>query len=382
MRGSFLDSVTPLQADVWSRARDYAPTLAADAERRDAASAFPFAHMRELAALGLMGINIDPKWGGLGAGAVAYSLAVVELARACAGATVTLMVTNMVAEAIEKYGNEKQCERHVCGITSGAYPAGSFCLSEPGSGSDAAALRTMAKRNGDEYEIDGTKAWITSGPQAGVYLVTASSDPEARSRGITAFLLTRDDDGVSSGPPEIKMGQHTSATSSIHLDSVRVGADRVLGREGLGFTVAMNALDGGRIGVGSQGLGIGLSALDRATELLRSAGDLDDTARQRLGECRAELEAARQIVLRAAYLKDRAERRFTREASMAKLLCTEAGYRACVVALELAGRVAREASDSKLERCLRDARVTRIYEGTSEIQRLVMSREIVRGGMQ
>jgi alkylation response protein AidB-like acyl-CoA dehydrogenase len=312
---------------------------------------------------------------------VAYAVAVRELAAACAGTTVAMMVTNMVAEAIQKYGTDDQKRRYLPLICGGQYAAASFSLSEAGSGSDAASLRATAVLDGDAYVLEGTKAWVTSGGEAGVYLIMASTDLDQRARGISAFLVEPGTPGFSVPKPEGKMGLRASKTTQLVFRACRVPVENRLGPEGVGFKIAMNALDGGRVGVSAQACGIATGALATAFRLL--AGEADspsaDHAERRglLADAATELDAGWLLCLRAAALKDEG-RPLTREAAMSKLFCTEMANRVCGRALDIVG-VDAYTDALGLERAARDVRVTRIYEGTSEVQRIVIAREVLRG---
>lgn len=372
-------ALTDAQRHVAERASDFAATRLApaaagyDAEGATGAHPFPDATLRAMAAEGLLGINISPEFGGRGAGAVGYAVAVRALASACAATTVGLMVSNMVAEAIATYGDAEQHAAWLPRITAGAFSTAGFSLSEPGSGSDAGGLKTVAVRQADGgYVLDGTKSWVTSGGHAGLYLVMASTDAAARTRGISAFLVAADAPGLSVGKSEEKLGQHASTTTQLILDGCHVAADRRLGPEGIGFKIAMSSLDGGRIGVSAQACGIATAALGH----LRAHADAHPEHRATVDQCAAELEAAWRLCLRAAWMKDRRQR-FTREAAMTKLYCTETAGRICERTVRALGRAGLTAPVEKL---LRDARITRIYEGTSEIQRLVIAREVLRAG--
>jgi alkylation response protein AidB-like acyl-CoA dehydrogenase len=335
-----------------------------------------------MAGLGLMGVNVPLEYGGAQAGTVAYSLAVTEIARECASTAVTMSVTNMVAEAISNYGTGEQKSRHVPRITSGEYAAGSFCLSEPGAGSDASALRTTAVRSGEGWVLNGSKVFVTSGAYAGVYIVMAVTEKNAGAKGITAFLVEPGTPGLSVGRKEEKMGLRASNTVSLEFEDVKLPLTAVLGEIGGGFKVAMTALNGGRIGVGSQALGIGLAALDAATAYSkeRQAFGKPIAAHQAvqwmLADSAMELDASRLLVLRAAFLKDK-RRPFTKEASMAKVFTAEAANRVCGRAIQVFGGYGYTA-DFPVERYYRDCKVTTIYEGTSEIQRMVIARELLK----
>jgi hypothetical protein len=313
---------------------------------------------------------------------VSYSLAITELSRGCAATTVAVAVTNMVAELITEFGTAAQRERYVTGLTSGELLTGSFSLSEPHCGSDAAAMKTRAVRGDGGWILNGTKQWITSGDTSGVNVVWAKTDPEAGARGITCFLVEKGAEGFSSGRHEDKMGLRGSSTVPQTLEDCFVPDDQVLGDLGDGFKLAMVALDGGRIGVGSQALGIGLQALQEGKEyaLERRAfgGPLAklQAIQWMLADTATELDAARLLTLRAAYLKEQ-KRPFTLEASMAKVYASEAAWRACDRMLQVHGGYGY-VKEYPIERHLRDCRVTRIYEGTSEIQRFVIARELLR----
>lgn len=375
--------LTAEQTIIQDTARSFAKReLAPMAARRDHEDIFPLGELRALADIGLMGVNVPEAYGGMEAGVVAYSLAITELAKGCAATTVAVAVTNMVAEVICKFGTEAQKRRYVAGLTSGELVTGSFSLSEPQSGSDAAAMRTRAVRGDGGWVLNGTKQWITSGDVSGVNVVWAKTDPEAGARGITCFLVEKGATGFTCGRHEDKMGLRGSSTVSQTLEDCFVSDDRVLGDLGDGFKLAMIALDGGRIGVGSQALGIGLAALEegRKYALERRAFGKPIAELQglqwMLADSSTELDAAQLLILRAAWLKESGSP-FTLEASMAKVYATEAAFRTCDRMLQIHGGYGY-VKEYAVERHLRDCRVTRIYEGTSEIQRLVIARELRR----
>ena len=369
-------SLNEAQTEARDAARAAAEQLRADAAENDRLERFPTENLQALGRAGLMGINIDPAYGGRGAGVVAYCAAVRELAGACAGTAVAMMVTNMVAEAVQLWGSDDLKRRYLPRITAGEWPAAGFSLSEPGSGSDAASLRTTARLDGDHYVLDGTKSWVTSGGHAGVYLVMAKTDVSARSRGISAFLVDGDAPGLSATKPEDKAGLRASATTQLVLDGCRVPVTNRVGDEGVGFKIAMTALDGGRVGVSAQACGIATAALSAAVRHA-AAHDLRDQGTQwRLADAATELEAAWLLCMRAASMKDQGAR-VTREAAMSKVFCTEASDRVCQRAIEVLGPAGFTAAHP-VERYARDVRVTRIYEGTSEVQRIVVAREVLK----
>ncbi len=374
--------LTETQAMVRDAARAYADrVLAGRAAAFEREGRVDPAVLREMASMGLMGVNLPASLGGAEAGAVAYALAMMEVARGCAATAVTMAVTNMVGEVINAFGTDAQRERHVTRLASGEYTAGSFALSEPEAGSDPGSMRTTATRDGDRWVIRGAKQWITSGDIAGVLVVWARTGG-AGTAGISCFLVEGGAPGLRVGRHEDKMGLRGSSTVPLELDDVAVPADAMLGVEGGGFKIAMMALDGGRIGIGAQSVGIATGALDEAVayakerERFGQAVASFQATRWMLADSRTELDAARLMVLRAASLKE-ARRPFSTEAAMAKLFASEAAWRVTNRAVQVHGGdgYTREFA---AERHLRDARVTMIYEGTSEIQRLVIARSMLR----
>ncbi len=370
------------QALIRDTARAYAQkTLAPVAGKLDREATFPAGQLRGLAELGLMGVNVPEEFGGAAAGAVAYALAMIEIAQGCASTAVSMAVNNMVAETIARFGTGEQKRRYVPEITSGRFQAASFGLSEPHSGSDAAALKTTARRDGTSWVINGSKQWITSGDRAGVIVVWARTGGEG-AKGISCFLVEGGANGLSIGRHEDKMGLRASSTVSLSFDDLRVPASAMMGAEGQGFPIALSALDGGRIGIAAQGIGIGLAALDTGVRYAKERQAFGQpianyqAIRFALADVATELEAARLLTLRAAALKE-AGKPFTREGSMAKVFATEKANKACDVSVQVHGGYGY-IDEFPAERHYRDARVTTIYEGTSEIQRVVIAREILR----
>ena len=341
---------------------------------------FPRESIAALGAAGLLGIKIDREFGGLGGSTLAYVAAIAELAGACASTTVTVAVTNMVADMLVRFGTEDQKRRHLVNLTSGRYLAGSFALSESGAGSDAGSLTTRAERNGDDWLLNGSKLWITSGDVAGVILVMVKTDPTKGTRGITAFLVEPTMPGFAVGRHEEKLGLRGSSTVSLSFQDVMLPDTARLGSLGQGFEVAMTALDGGRCGIGAQALGMGYAALRETSSILAArakvdkAQGTDQLAQFRLADMALRLDAAWLLVQKAAWLRDQG-RKMTKEAAMAKVAATEAANFACQLAMQLAGAQAFDDS-SVIARNWRDVRVSRIYEGTSEIQRLVIARSL------
>ena len=364
---------------VQQTAREFAQKrIAPAAAAIDREERFPSELLAGLADLGLMAVNVPAALGGAEAGPVAYALAMTEVARACASTGVTMSVTNMVAEVITKFGSDAQRELHVPRLASGAYAAGAFALSEPEAGSDPGSMRTTARAVDGGWVLDGTKQWITSGAHAGVIVVWARTSSEPGTAGISCFLVEKGTPGLKVGKHEDKMGLRGSNTVPLTFDGCVVPRDALLGELGQGFKIAMMALDGGRIGISAQAIGIASAALDEAAayarerkQFGRSIGDFQ-AIQWMLADSRTELDAARLLCLRAAWLKENG-RPFSREASISKLFCSEAAWRICDRAVQIHGGYGY-VRDFAAERHLRDARVTRIYEGTSEIQRTVIAR--------
>ena len=340
-------------------------------------------NLKKLAELGFMGLNIDPDYGGTDAGAVAFSLVMTELGRACASTTVTTSVTNMVAECIQVIGNEEQKQKYIPPLCSGEYVAGSFGLTETCAGSDPAGMRTSAVLDGDHYVLNGHKIFITSAEYAGVFVVWAVTDKDApKGKGISAFLVEPDFPGFKVGKDEKKLGQHGSCTNELIFEDCRVPKANLLGKLNDGFRIAVAELAGGRIGIGSMALGIGLAAMDFATNYAKERVQFGEPISKlqaiqwMLADNYTRLEAARLLLMRAAFRKDQ-KQAYSKEASMAKLYATEAANKACYDAIQVLGGYGYT-QDFPVERFYRDVRVTSIYEGTSEIQRLIIARELLK----
>jgi alkylation response protein AidB-like acyl-CoA dehydrogenase len=363
-------------------ARDYATrTLAPLARRIEAEERVPPEVLRALGELGLLAVNVPESLGGAGAGVVSYSVAMTEIARACASTAVTMAVTNMVNEVIAAFGDDAQRTRYCPWLASGE-TVGAFALSEPDAGSDPGAMRTTARRDGDDWVVDGAKQWITSGAWAGVFVLWARTG-EPGTKGISCFLVPAGTPGLRIGRHEDKMGIRGSNTVALEFEAMRLPASALLGELGEGFRIAMMALDGGRVGIASQALGIGEGALSDAVRYVKDREAFgrpiaDFQAMQwMIADSRTELDAARLLALRAARLKEEGAP-FTREASMAKLYASEAAWRVCNRAVQAHGGYGYT-REFDVERRFRDVRVTQIYEGTSEIQRIVIARHVLRG---
>jgi alkylation response protein AidB-like acyl-CoA dehydrogenase len=379
-------SLTEEQIMIQDMARKFADSelapVAAELDETRDQSLF-LKNLAQLNELGFMGLNIKAEYGGVEAGTVAFSLAITELARACASTAVTTSVTNMVAEVIQAVGNEEQKNKYLPKICSGEYRAGGFCLTEATAGSDPAGMKTQAVKDGDDYIINGSKLYITSGSFADVFVVWAVTDPEAKKgKGISCFIVEANTDGIAIGKAEEKMGQKASPTNEINFTNCRVPASALMGAENKGFGVAVGELAGGRIGIGSLALGVGLAALDYAKAYIVDRKQFGQSLANfqglqwKLAERYTEMEAARLLLMQAAYTKDQGQP-FGMAASMAKLFATENANKACYDALQLMGG-AGYVKEYPLERMARDVRVTAIYEGTSEIQKVIIARELLQ----
>lgn len=379
--------ITEEQRMIRDMARDFARNeIAPVASKNEQEGHFSTTILKRLAELGLMGVNIPQEYGGAECGVVAYSLALSEIAKACASTAVTMSVTNMVAEIINQYGSEELKRKYIPKITSGEYVAGAFALTEPQAGSDAAAIRTTAVKKGDRYILNGSKVFITSGAYAGCIIVYALTDKSRGKKGISAFIVEKGTEGLIVGKEERKMGLRASNTVSLDLCDCIVPAQNLLATEGRGFEIAMSALDGGRIGIASQAIGIADAALEAAVKysLERTAFSRKISEFQaiqwKIADAATLLDAARLLTLRAAFLKEK-RRNYTKEASMAKLYSTEIANRICADAIQIHGGYGY-IEEYNVERYYRDARVTTIYEGTSEIQRIVIAREVLKNAAQ
>ncbi len=341
------------------------------------------ANLKKLADLGFMGLTIRAEYGGSETTAVAFSLAMTELGKGCAATTVTTSVTNMVGEVIQSVGTEEQRRRYLPPLVSGEYPAGGFGLTEATAGSDPAGMRTTARLDGGHWVLNGHKIFISSGEFAGVFVVWAVTDSEApKGKGISVFLVEPGFPGFAVGKNEPKMGQKGSPTNELILEDCRVPKENLLGELNGGYRLALAELAGGRIGIGSMALGIGLGAMDYAKNYAKEREQFGYPIAQfqaiqwMLVNRYTELEAARLLLLRAAHRKDQGEP-FSKEASMAKLYASEAANRACYDAVQILGGYGYS-QEYPVERLARDVRVTTIYEGTSEIQRMIIARELLR----
>jgi alkylation response protein AidB-like acyl-CoA dehydrogenase len=344
---------------------------------------YPRATVAKMAELGLLGLLVPEEYGGAGASTLDYVLGIEEISWADASHSVVMSVNNsLVCEPILRFGNEQQKREYLPSLATGAY-IGAYCLSEPTSGSDASNMSTLARRDGDGFVLNGTKSWITNGGVAGLYLVYALTNTGVpKARGITAFLVPADTPGLRAGAKEKKLGIRASSTTQIFFEDCRVPAEAVIGSIDEGFRIAMATLDGGRIGIGAQALGIAQRAFD---ETVRYAKEREafghpiadfQGLQWRMADMATRIECARLLVYRAARMKD-AGQTFSKEASMAKLAASETAMFCAHAAVQTFGGYGF-VRDYPVEKLFRDAKITEIYEGTSEIQRLVISRHVLR----
>lgn len=354
--------------------------VAPTAMKRDETKEFPSDNFEKMAELGLMGMMIPPEYGGAGTDTVSYVLALSEIAYSCASTAVVMSVHNsIVCESIYRYGTDDQKERHLKKLTAGEI-IGAFALTEPQAGSDPVSQKTSAVKDGDYYVLNGTKRFITTGKNAGLTIATANTDPAKKHKGISAFLVARGTPGFIVGKTEDKMGLRASDTTDLIFDNCRIHKKDLLGNEGDGFKIAMTALDCGRIGIAAQSVGVAQAALDAAVKYATEREQFGQLISKFQGlrwmaaEMATEIEAARQLMLSAAAMKDSGEK-FTLQASMAKLFASEMVNRITGKALQMHGGYGF-IKEYPVERFYRDARVFTIYEGTSEIQKVVISNYI------
>jgi len=356
--------------------------VAPRAKEIDESGEFPREFYDQAGELGLAGVAVPEEWGGAGMDAIAYCLAIEEISRACATSGVILSVNNsLVCDPILKFGTDEQKREFLSPLASGA-KLGCFALTEPGAGSDAAGLRTTARRDGDDYLLNGEKVFITNGTHADVALVFASVDLEKGHRGITAFLVPADRPGYGHGSHEFKLGVNASGTTWLAFEDVRVPAAWRLGGEGEGFKVAMATLDGGRIGIAAQAVGIARGAMEEALAYAQEREQFGaplasfQAIQFYLADMATELDAARLLTWKAAWAKE-SQKRYTLEAAQAKLFASEMAQRVTNKALQIHGGYGYT-KEYNVERYFRDARITEIYEGTSEIQKMVIADWVVQ----
>ena len=368
---------------VQQAARDFARTeLLPGVIERDEHQKFPAEQVRMMGELGFMGMMVDPKYGGGGMDTISYVLAMEEISKIDASASVCMSVNNsLVCWGLETFGSEEQKQKYLTQLATGQ-KIGAFCLSEPEAGSDATSQRTTAIDMGDHYLLNGTKNWITNGNSASYYLVIAQTNVELGHRGINAFIVEKAWDGVTVGKKEDKLGIRGSDTHSIMFQDVKVPKENRIGEEGFGFKFAMKTLSGGRIGIAAQALGIASGAYELSLQYSKERKAFGTEIKNhqaiafKLADMATEIEAARLLCLKAAWMKDQ-HLNYDRASAMAKLFASEVAMKTTVEAVQVHGGYGY-VKEYHVERLMRDAKITQIYEGTSEVQRVVISRDVLK----
>ncbi|MCX2586152.1 acyl-CoA dehydrogenase [Pedobacter sp. MR22-3] len=371
------------QIMIQQAARDFAQQeLKPGVIERDEHQKFPAEQVKKLGELGFLGMMVSDKYNGSGLDAISYVLVMEELSKIDASASVVVSVNNsLVCYGLEAYGNEAQKEKYLKPLASGE-KIGAFCLSEPEAGSDATSQQTTAEDKGDYYLLNGTKNWITNGNSASTYLVIAQTHPELRHKGINAFIVEKGMEGFTIGPKENKLGIRGSDTHSLMFNDVKVPKENRIGEDGFGFKFAMKTLEGGRIGIAAQALGIAQGAFELATQYAKARKSFGKPISEhqaiafKLADMATQIEAARLLVYKAAWLKDQGLP-YTQAGSMAKLFASKVAMDVTIEAVQVHGGYGF-VKEYHVERLMRDAKITQIYEGTSEIQKMVISREVIR----
>lgn len=375
--------LTEEQLMVQQAARDFAQAeLLPGVIERDEEQIFPMEQIRKLGEMGFMGMMVDPKYGGAGMDTVSYVLVMEEISKVDASTSVVISVNNsLVCWGLETFANEEQKMKYLVPLASGKVH-GAFLLSEPEAGSDATSQRTTAEDKGDYYLLNGTKNWITCGNTADTYLVIAQTHPDKKHKGINAFIVEKNWPGITVGKKEQKMGIRASDTHSIMFQDVKVPKENRIGEDGFGFTFAMKTLAGGRIGIASQALGIASGAYELAVKYSKERKAFGTEIKNhqaiqfKLADMATEIEAARLLCLKAAWLKDE-HKEYALASSMAKLFASTTAMNVTTEAVQVHGGYGY-VKEYHVERLMRDAKITQIYEGTSEVQKIVISREILR----
>jgi alkylation response protein AidB-like acyl-CoA dehydrogenase len=371
------------QLAVRDAARDFARNeLLPGVIERDEHQTFPAEQVRKMGELGFMGMMVDPRYGGGGMDTISYVLAMEEISKIDASASVCMSVNNsLVCWGLENFGTEEQKQKYLTRLATGEI-IGAFCLSEPEAGSDATSQRTTAEDMGDHYLLNGTKNWITNGSTASVYLVIAQTNPEKKHRGINALIVEKDMPGFVVGRKENKLGIRGSDTHSIMFSDVKVPKENRIGEDGFGFKFAMATLNGGRIGIAAQALGIASGAYELALQYAKERKSFGKPIAEhqaiqfKLADMATQIEAARLLCLQAAFLKDQ-HRDYTKASAMAKLFASQVAMDVATEAVQVHGGYGF-VKEYHVERLMRDAKITQIYEGTSEIQKIVISRELLK----
>ncbi len=374
---------TEEQIAIRDTARDFAQNeIAPSTIERDIKAEFPYEIVKKLGEFGFMGMMVPPEWGGAGFDAVSYVLAMEEISKVDASVGVIMSVNNsLVCYGINHWGTDEQKERFLKPLASGQ-KLGCFCLSEPEAGSDATQQKTEAVKDGDYYVLDGIKNWITNGKNADTYFVQAMTDKSKGHKGISTFLVEKGTPGLETGVKEDKLGIRSSDTCTVSFTGCRVHKDQLLGGEGAGFRIAMETLNGGRIGIAAQALGIAQASLEAATRYAKTRKAFGNPISNlqaiqfKLADMATNVEAARILVLEAAWKKDH-DMPFAKEAAMGKLLASKTAVNNALEAIQIHGGYGY-VREYLVERYLRDAKITEIYEGTSEIQKVVISRALLK----
>lgn len=375
--------LTEEQLAVQAAARDFAQNeLLPGVIERDTHQKFPAEQIKKMGELGFMGMMVDPKYNGGGMDTISYTLAMEEISKIDASASVCMSVNNsLVCWGLERFGSEEQKEKYLKRLATGEI-IGAFCLSEPEAGSDATSQRTTAEDKGDYYLLNGTKNWITNGNSASVYIVIAQTDVAKRHKGINALIVEKGMPGFVVGKKEDKMGIRGSDTHSLMFADVKVPKKNRIGDDGFGFTFAMTTLNGGRIGIASQALGIASGAYELALKYSKERKAFGKQLAEhqaiqfKLADMATKIDAARLLIWQAAYLKDQ-KKDFVKAAAQAKLFASQIAQEVTTEAVQIHGGYGY-VKEFHVERLMRDAKITQIYEGTSEIQRMVISRELLR----
>ena len=378
-----LFQLTEEQLMIQQAARDFAQNeLKPGVIERDEHQKFPAEQVKKLGELGFLGMMVSEKFGGSGLDALSYVLVMEELSKIDASSSVVVSVNNsLICYGLEAYGSDFQKEKYLVPLASGKV-IGAFCLSEPEAGSDATSQHTTAEDKGDYYLLNGTKNWITNGGTASTYLVIAQTNPELKHRGINAFIVEKGMEGFTIGPKENKMGIRGSDTHSLMFNDVKVPKENRIAEDGFGFKFAMKTLEGGRIGIAAQALGIAAGAYELALEYSKQRKSFGKPISDhqaiafKLADMATQIEAARLLVYKAAWLKDQGQP-YTLAGSMAKLFASKVAMDVTIEAVQVHGGYGF-VKEYHVERLMRDAKITQIYEGTSEIQQLVISREILK----
>ena len=375
--------LTEEQILIQKTARAFADNeLAPGAVERDDKKIFPREGVKQMGELGFMGMMVDPKWDGGGMDSISYTIAMEEISRVEASSGVVMSVNNsLVCYLLEKFGSDFLKEKYLKPLASGK-KLGAFSLSEPQSGSDASNMRTIAKKEGDHYIISGTKNWVTNGINSNYVILFAVTEKGIGYKGVSCFIVEKGWDGLETGKPENKLGIRASDTCELYFDNLKVPVENLIGKEGEGFTIALVILDAGRIGIASQAIGIAQASLNASVSYSRERIQFgkpiakNQAIQFKIADMAMEIEAARLLIRQAAWKKDQ-KQNYGHIASMAKVYASEVAMRASTQCVQIHGGFGYM-RESGIERLMRDAKITQIYEGTSEIQRIVIARELLK----